>query len=77
MKTYYMTIAETRVTTVEVHAETEREAREKVNDALDEGLIDFDTDEVEEALTREIIDETDNIQDNYIDGGMPKLYEIQ
>lgn len=74
MKTFYMTVTETLVRTVEVHAETVDEAYAKVEDACNDGTIELDWSDFRE---REINDETDQTIDNYELGGMPKFYEIQ
>lgn len=74
MKTFYMTVTETLVRTVEVHAETADEAYEKVEDACSDGTIELDW---SDFCEREITDETEQTIDNYELGGMPKFYEIQ
>lgn len=74
MKTFYMTITETLVKTVEVHAETADEAYAKVEDAYNDGTIELDWSDFRE---REINDETEQTIDNYELGGMPKFYEVQ
>lgn len=74
MKTFYMTVTETLVRTVEVHAETADEAHAKVEDACNDGIIELDW---QDFCDREITDETEQTLDNYELGGMPKFYEIQ
>ncbi len=74
MKTFYMTVTETLVRTVEVHAETADEAYAKVEDACNDGIIELNR---QDFRDREITDETDQTLDNYELGGMPKFYEIQ
>lgn len=74
MKTFYMTVTETLVRTIEVHANDVDEAYEKVENACNDGTIELDWSDFRE---REITDETEQTLDCYELGGMPKFYEIQ
>lgn len=74
MKTFYMTVTETLVRTVEVHANDADEAYVKVEDACNDGIIELDWQDFHD---REINDETEQTIDNYELGDMPKFYEIQ
>lgn len=74
MKTYYIRVIESLVKTVEVHAENEQEALQKVEDSYynDEFELDYNN-----RVDTEFENDTEGTLESYDNGGMPKFYEIQ
>lgn len=74
MKTYYISVTETLNKIVEVHAESEQEALQKVEDSYynDEFELDYN-----DRVDTEFDDVTEDTLESYDNGGMPKFYEIQ
>lgn len=74
MKTFYIAITETLNRIVEVRAEDDYEAIQKVSDAYYDGQIVLDSDDY---VDTDFNDETEETINNYELGGMPKFYEVQ
>ena len=74
LKTFYVSVTETLKKTVEVHAEDEYEAIQKVSDAYYDGQVVLDS---EDYVDVDFHDETEETINNYELGGMPKFYEVQ
>ena len=74
MKTYYISVTETRNKIVEVKAERKEEALAKAEQAYDDGIVELD---YNDYVSCEFNDETEETINNYELGGMPKFYEIQ
>lgn len=74
MKTYYISITETLNKVVEVKAEDEREALSKASDAYYRGEVVLDS---EDFVDTDFNDETEETLNNYENGGMPKIYEVE
>lgn len=74
MKTYYISVTETRNKIVEVQANDDYEAIHKVADAYYDDLLDFERDTRVDAQFEDATEETTN---NYDLGGMPKFYEVK
>lgn len=74
MKTYYISVTETLNKIVEVHAESEQEALQKVEDSYynDEFELDYN-----DRVDTEFENDTEGTLESYDNGGMPKFYEIQ
>lgn len=74
MKTYYISVTETRNKIVEVHAESEQEALQKAEDSYynDEFELDYN-----DRVDTEFENDTEGTLESYDNGGMPKFYEIQ
>ena len=74
MKTYYISVTESLVKTVEVHAENEQEALQKAEDSYynDEFELDYN-----DRVDTEFENDTEGTLESYDNGGMPKFYEIQ
>lgn len=74
MKTYYIRVTESLAKTVEVHAENEQEALQKVEDSYynDEFELDYN-----DRVDTEFENDTEGTLESYDNGGMPKFYEIQ
>ena len=76
MKTYYIEVTETRVQTVEVHAENKDDALFKAQNAYYNGELDIEP-TYNNMYDTQFNDVTDETIYNYELGGMPKFYEIQ
>lgn len=74
MKTFYISITETRNKIVEVQANNEREAIHKVSDAYYNDEIEFNHNDF---VDTDFNDETEETIYNYELGGMPKFYEVK
>ena len=74
MKTFYISITETRNKIVEVQANDEHEAIHKVSDAYYNDEIELDHNDF---VDTEFDDETEETINNYELGGMPKFYEVK
>ena len=74
MKTFYIAVTETLNRIVEVHAEDEYEAIQKVSDAYYDGQVVLDSGDYVDV---DFHDETEETINNYELGGMPKFYEVQ
>lgn len=74
MKTFYITITETLKRIVEVHAEDDCKAIQKVSDAYHDGQVVLDSDDYVDVDFDDVTDETNY---NYELGGMPRFYEVQ
>lgn len=74
MKTFYIAITETLNRIVEVHAEDDYEAIQKVSDAYYDGQIVLNSND---CVAAEFSDETEGTINNCELGGMPKFYEVQ
>ena len=74
MKTYYITIVETRSQIVEVHADSLVDAVDKAKDVYYDGTLELQVGDVDETFFNDVTDDT---LENYDLGGMPKFYEIQ
>ena len=74
LKTFYISVTETLKKTVEVRAEDEYEAIQKVSDAYHDEQIVLDSDDYVDV---DFDDVTDDTIYNYELGGMPKFYEVQ
>lgn len=74
LKTFYISVTETLNRIVEVHAENDYEAIQKVSDAYYDGQIVLDSDDYVDV---DFNDETEETINNYELGGMPKFYEVQ
>ena len=74
MKTYYISVTESLVKTVEVHAENEQEALQKAEDSYynDEFELDYN-----DRVDTEFENDTEGTLESYDNGSMPKFYEIQ
>ena len=74
MKTYYISVTESLVKIVEVHAENEQEALQKAEDSYynDEFELDYN-----DRVDTEFENDTEGTLESYDNGGMPKFYEIQ
>lgn len=74
MKTFYISVTETRNQIVEVQANDEHEAIRKAADAYYDDLLDFKRDTRVDA---QFEDATEEIIESYDNGGMPKYYEVK
>lgn len=74
MKTYYISITETLNRIVEVRAEDQYEAIQKVSDAYYAGDIVLDS---EDFVDTEFEDDTERLLESYDNGGLPKYYEVK
>lgn len=74
MKTFYISVTETRNQIVEVQANDNYEAIHKVTDAYYDDLLDFKRDTRVDAQFEDATEETIESYDN---GGMPKYYEVK
>ena len=74
MKTFYISITETLNKIVEVHAEDDGEAIQKVSDAYYDGQIVLDSNDYVDV---QFFDETEETINCYELGEMPKFYEVQ
>ena len=74
LKTFYISVTETLKKTVEVRAEDEYEAIQKVSDAYHDEQIVLDSDDYVDV---DFDDVTDDTIYNYELGGMPKFYDVQ
>ena len=73
-KTFYISITETLNRIVEVQAENESEAIQKVSDAYYAEDIVLDS---EDFVDTEFEDDTERLLENYDNGGLPKYYEVK
>lgn len=73
-KTFYISITETLNKIVEVQAEDEYEAIQKVSDAYYAGDIVLDS---EDFVDTEFEDDTERLLESYDNGGLPKYYEVK
>ena len=73
-KTFYISITETLNRIVEVQAENESEAIQKVSDAYYAGDIVLDS---EDFVDTEFEDDTERLLESYDNGGLPKYYEVK
>lgn len=74
MKTFYISVTETRNQIVEVQANDEHEAIRKAADAYYDDLLDFKRDTRVDA---QFEDATEEIIESYDNGGLPKYYEVK
>ena len=74
MKTFYISITETLNKIVEVQAEDEYEAIQKVSDAYYAGDIVLDS---EDFVDTEFENDTERLLESYDNGGLPKYYEVK
>lgn len=74
MKTFYISVTATLKRIVEVHAEDDCEAIQKVKDAYFDYQIVLNSND---CVVAEFSDETEEVINNYELGGMPKFYEVQ
>ena len=74
MKTYYIKIVETRSQIVEVHADSLIDAVDKVGDVYYDGILELQTEDIDETSFDDVTDDT---LENYDNGGMPKFYEVK
>ena len=73
-KTFYISITETLNRIVEVQAENEYEAIQKVSSAYYAGDIVLDS---EDFVDTEFEDDTERLLESYDNGGLPKYYEVK
>lgn len=73
-KTFYISITETLNKIVEVQAEDEYEAIQKVSDAYYAGDIVLDS---EDFVDTEFENDTERLLESYDNGGLPKYYEVK
>lgn len=73
-KTFYISITETLNRIVEVRAENQYEAIQKVSDAYYAGDIVLDS---EDFVDTEFEDDTERLLESYDNGGLPKYYEVK
>lgn len=73
-KTFYISITETLNRIVEVRAENESEAIQKVSDAYYAGDIVLDS---EDFVDTEFENDTERLLESYDNGGLPKYYEVK
>lgn len=73
-KTFYISITETLNRIVEVRAENEYEAIQKVSSAYYAGDIVLDS---EDFVDTEFEDDTERLLESYDNGGLPKYYEVK
>ena len=73
-KTFYISITETLNRIVEVQAEDEYEAIQKVSDAYYAGDIVLDS---EDFVDTEFENDTERLLESYDNGGLPKYYEVK
>lgn len=74
MKTFYISITETLNRIVEVRAEDQYEAIQKVSDAYYAGDIVLDS---EDFVDTEFENDTERLLESYDNGGLPKYYEVK
>lgn len=73
-KTFYISITETLNKIVEVQAEDEYEAIQKVSYAYYAGDIVLDS---EDFVDTEFENDTERLLESYDNGGLPKYYEVK
>lgn len=73
-KTFYISITETLNRIVEVRAEDQYEAIQKVSDAYYAGDIVLDS---EDFVDTEFENDTERLLESYDNGGLPKYYEVK
>lgn len=73
-KTFYISITETLNRIVEVRAENEYEAIQKVSSAYYAGDIVLDS---EDFVDTEFENDTERLLESYDNGGLPKYYEVK
>ena len=74
MKTFYISVTETLNKIVEVQANDDHEAIQKVSDAYDNDEFELDYNDV---VDTDFEDDTERLLESYDNGGMPKYYEVK
>lgn len=73
-KTFYISITETLNKIVEVQAEDEYEAIQKVSDAYYNDEFELDDNDF---VDTEFENDTERLLESYDNGGLPKYYEVK
>ena len=74
MKTFYISVTETLNKIVEVQANDDREAIQKVSESYYNDEFELDHNDFVDA---EFEDDTERLLESYDNGGMPKFYEVK
>lgn len=73
-KTFYISITKTLNRIVEVQAEDEYEAIQKVSDAYYNDELELDDNDL---VDTEFENDTERLLESYDNGGLPKYYEVK